>query len=318
MRDPDAIEQVADRGPCARGAPASPDRRARCSSLSCRPPKSPDDITTTVSPGEARSARCSTVCLDVGDDARRDVLAPQIGGQPLDVEAIALGRLLRARRAAPITTSSATDSASANSFWKTLRAAGGRARLEDGDQLARAVAPRSASERLADRRRVMREVVDHGHALRDAAHLLPPPHADEAPHAAARSPAARAPGCAATAIDAEQRSRGCRCRGGRSRRRRTARPAAPAPAWCARRARARRPRTSSRRPSPGRPVGDRPGSGRRAPPPSRRASRRRRPAGRPRGSAPRTCGTRPCTASSSRKMSTWSNSTEVRIAIRGR
>ena len=113
--------------------------------------------------------------------------------EALDVQPLRPGTFSGAYSGAS-TTSSATDSASANWSWKTLRAAGRRARLERGDQLARAVAPLERQHRLADRRRVVREVVDHGHAARDAAHLLPAPHAQEAAHRRARSPAARRPG----------------------------------------------------------------------------------------------------------------------------
>src|SRR5205809_1010055 len=56
------------------------------------------------------------------------------------------------------------------------------------DDMTTTVSPATATERaqgLAHRRRVMGEVVDHGDALGDAAHLLAPAHAAEAAHAAA-------------------------------------------------------------------------------------------------------------------------------------
>ena len=86
---------------------------------------------------------------------------------------------------------------------------GRRARLEDGDQPPAAVAPAQRAQRLAHRRRVVREVVDDGDALGDAAQLLAAAHAGEAAQAAAdllggqaerrrrpRSPRARWRGCA--------------------------------------------------------------------------------------------------------------------------
>ena len=133
---------------------------------------------STVSPGDARSARCADGLVDRGDEARRHVLAPQVGREPLDVEALALGHLLgRVERRQHDLVGDRQRVGEV--VLEDVAPAGRRARLERRDQLAGPVAALEREHRLADRRRVVREVVDDGDALRDAAHLLPPLHALE-------------------------------------------------------------------------------------------------------------------------------------------
>ena len=60
--------------------------------------------------------------------------------------------------------------------------AGRRTRFKRHDHLARSVAALERTQGLANRRRVVGEIVNHGHARSHARDLLAPSHAEEVPH----------------------------------------------------------------------------------------------------------------------------------------
>ena len=105
----------------------------------------------------------STVASTVGDEPRRHVLLPELGGQPLDVQPFGLRNLLG--RVEGGQHHFVRDRERVGELrLEDVAPAARRPRLERRDQLAGTEAALEGEHRLADRRRVVGKIVDHGHA----------------------------------------------------------------------------------------------------------------------------------------------------------
>ncbi len=110
-------------------------------------------------------------CLGSGDHARRNFLAAQIGSELLHIQPLAFGNFFRRvkwRQHHLVRAGECLREVVLEDRPSACR----RARLEGDDQFARTVAALKRTQGLANRGRMVGKIVDHRHAVGDAAHFL--------------------------------------------------------------------------------------------------------------------------------------------------